>query len=206
MQQTYIFELQFFPSIYFFCLLAKNQVVIEKHENYQKRSFRNKCIIANATGHQTLTVPLKKGKHERQPITEVQLAYDEPWQENHLAAIRTAYSSAPYFEYYYPHIEHIYHSAEELLFDFNWSILHYFTKILQLQGPAASETYSKTPTEIDYRGKLNPKTYHEIALPKYNQVFEDRHGYLSNLSILDLIFCKGPEAAGYLTGWEREVK
>lgn len=174
-------------------------MVIEKHENYQKRSFRNKCVITNAYGPQTLTVPLKKGKHERQPITEVQIAYDEPWQKNHLAAIKTAYSSAPYFEYYYPSIEQLYHSAEDPLFEFNWSILEYFTRTLQLPVPTTSETYSRTPTAIDFRGRLNPRNYQDNTLPKYNQVFEDRHGYLPNLSILDLIFCKGPEAGGYLT-------
>lgn len=198
LQKTYIFELQFFPTIYFFSILKQNQVVIEKKENYQKRSFRNKCIIASASGPLTLSVPLKKGKHERQIITDVLIAYDEPWKNMHLSSIKTAYHSSPFFDYYFPHIEQLYNNSGKYLFEFNWSILSCFAKILDLPKVECTTSYQKELLSGDMRGILTPNNYQQIILPKYNQVFEDRCGYLTNLSIIDLLFCCGPEAHQYL--------
>lgn len=155
-------------------------------------------MIATSAGVLTLTVPLKKGKHESQSITEVRIAYHEPWQKIHMASIQTAYQSAPYFDYYFPVIERLYASAGDLLFSFNLNILSEICHLLQLEVPDCTEIYRKNPPGVDLRGKLTPQNYSLIRLPKYNQVFEDRHGYLNNLSVLDLLFCLGPEAGYYL--------
>ena len=183
----------------------QNPVIIEKQENYQKRSFRNKCIIANASGPQILSIPLKKGKHQRQAITEVRIAYDEPWQRFHLSSIRTAYRNAPFFDYYFPHIIQLYNYSGPYLFEFNWSILKHFIKILDLPEPTHTTSYQQTPKEVDMRGILNPRNYQQTSLPRYNQVFEDRCGYLPNLSIIDLLFCCGPETTSYLSSCSSSI-
>lgn len=193
-----LFESHFFPCIYFFNVWIHHPVLIEKFENYQKRSFRNKCIIAGPQGMYTLTVPLKKGKHQQQVIAEVQIAYDDPWQKIHLATIRAAYGKAPFFDDYYPRIEQWYAGAGEFLFDLNICIMRNLAGILHLTDLQFTESYEKDPSAIDMRDKLNLKNFGMIQLPHYSQVFEDRYGYLSNLSILDLLFCYGPETSRYL--------
>ena len=197
--QPVTFEIQFFPCIYFFQILSNQPVIIEKFETYQKRSLRNKCIIAHAQGTQILTVPLKKGKHEQQMITDVTIAYDEPWQKTHLAGIKTAYGSAPYFDHYFPRIEKLYACAGESLFQFNVDIIQYFISSLRLPALQYTASFNRPGEEDDKRGQVTPANYDVVKLPAYSQVFEDRLGYLPNLSILDLIFCRGPEATSYLS-------
>lgn len=198
MKQKILFELPFFPHNYFFGLLAQVDLVIERHENYQKRSFRNKCIIATADGPQTLTVPLRRGKHEQQKITDVKIAYDEPWQRNHLSALHTAYRNAPFFDYYFSKIQELYANSGEFLFEFNWQILLYFTSQVGFPNATCTEDFEKKVTCADFRGIITPRNYAQYLVPKYNQVFEDRHGYLNNLSILDVLFCLGPETSQHL--------
>lgn len=197
LSQSRLYEIQLFPPVYFFRNLAQGPILLEKHENYQKRSFRNKFIIAGANGPLTLTIPLKKGKHQGQLITDVLIAYDEPWQKKHLWTIMTAYQSAPYFEFYYVNIEKLYVQASKYLFDFDWIIIEYFCQLLDIDPPTFTLQYQNSAQQ-DLRGKMTPKNYFEFLVPPYNQVFEDRHGYLNNLSILDLLFCLGPESSVYL--------
>lgn len=206
MQEIQFCELSFLPPISFFILLAKESVTIEKHENYQKRSFRNKCIIATSEGPLTLTVPLRKGKHQSQPVTEVTIAYDEPWQNIHLSSISTAYHNAPFFEYYFNKLESIYRNAGDHLFLFNNKLLGEICDLLQLDFPPFTGKYLKDPGGIDWRGIVTPRNYHKIRVPKYNQVFEDRHEYLNNLSIIDLLFCLGPETTRYLKSAKMEFE
>jgi len=195
----YLFETQFFPNIYFFAGLMQRDIVLEQHEHYQKRSFRNKCMIANAQGIQALTVPLKGGKHQQQPILDVQIAYDEPWVKNHLRSIVAAYSNSPYFEHYFPQIEALYTSAGTSLFTFNLAIINYFQRVFQTKEILLSQSYEKDTLLDDRRGHNTLKNHKQLVPNiRYNQVFEDRHPFIPNLSILDLLFCTGPAASHYL--------
>ena len=130
---------------------------------------------------------------------EVKIAYDEPWQKNHLSALHTAYRSAPFFDYYFFKIQELYANAGEFLFEFNWQILHYFTSQLGFPNVSCTEDFELKVSCIDFRGKISPRNYTLHLVPKYNQVFEDRHGYLNNLSILDALFCLGPETVKHLS-------
>ncbi|MFT4565424.1 MAG: hypothetical protein ACI9FN_000377, partial [Saprospiraceae bacterium] len=46
-------------------LRHKDNAIIEVHENYQKRSFRNRFIVAGPNGIEGFTIPLMKGKNQR---------------------------------------------------------------------------------------------------------------------------------------------
>ena len=197
LQQKKLFEVQVFPPIFFFRTLTRESILLEKYESYQKRSFRNKYIIASAQGPYTLTIPLKKGKHEGQLITEVQISYDESWQKKHLQTLVSAYRNAPFFEYYYTPVQELYAKAGEYLFEFNGLIIGYICELLHLEPPGRTTQYDGS-VDQDLRGRMTPKNYQEFPVPPYNQVFEDRYGYLNNLSILDLLFCLGPESEIYL--------
>ena len=198
-----IIEAQYFPPIeYFKQIVQFPHVVIEAHENYQKGSYRNRCHIANSTGVQVLSVPLRKGKNAKQPIKEVAIAYDMDWQKQHWQSIRTAYGSAPFWEHYAPQLEPFFLKKWGYLFDLNMAILETFLKILKLKNTiniSFSTDYNLyfTPEGInegiDFRNKILPNKTN-FQGEKYAQLFQERTGFLPNLSILDLVFCTGPQA------------
>ena len=206
-----IIEAQYFPPIeYFKQFVQFPHIVIEAHENYQKGSYRNRCHIANSTGVQVLSVPLRKGKNANQPIREVAIAYDMDWQKQHWQSIRTAYGSAPFWEHYAPQLEPFFLKKWDYLFDLNIAILETFLKILKLKNTvnvSFSTDYEinftikeiiDTPSGVrqdgvDLRNKILPNKS-DFQGEKYAQLFQERTGFLPNLSILDLIFCTGPQA------------
>jgi hypothetical protein len=173
------------------------QVFLEHHEHYQKGSWRNRCQISGPNGIQMLSIPLKKGKNSGQAIKEVQISYDEPWQRNHWRSIQAAYGNAPFFEHYSDTLLRFYEKPYTFLFDFNLALidfsLHSSKIALNLQ---ATDTYQKQVVGLDLR-HADEAIFASKVLP-YPQVFEDRFGFIDQLSILDLIFCMGPASGQYL--------
>ena len=204
---TALIELQYLSSVqYFSKLLAYDKVVIEQWENYQKGSYRNRCHIAGANGLQILSIPLEKGKHQKLPIREVRIAYRQPWHLQHWRSIQSAYANAPFYPYYSDDLEAIFMQQPEYLFELNQQLLALCCRHLGLSDKLSySDDYCSDPGEEvqDLRGFISPKqktnnpdlAFHPNPYP---QVFTERHGFLPNLSILDLLFCAGPEATQIL--------
>lgn len=162
---------------------------IEKHENYQKGGYRNRCRIVGPNGGQTLTVPLVKSKHQRRPVTEVRISYETDWWRVHEQAIRTAYGRAPYFEFYAEALFAAAGKRHQFLWQLNEDLS---TTLLGLLQHPVSLSYTATfvpPYDQNFRypDDLPP------TLPAYPQVFTDRHGFTPGLSILDALFCLGPQ-------------
>ena len=200
-------ELHYLPGIRYMALLSEcPALLIEQHENYQKRSFRNKTVLAAANGLLSLGIPLQKGKNQQQPIRETRIAYNEPWQNQHWQSIRSAYGNAPYFEYYAPEIQPFYLQKTTWLFDWNLQLLQKIIGLLQWDITLQfTEAYRNDyPSAIlDARNRIVPqKTPQDVPWlynsPVYPQVFMEKHGFLPDLSVLDLLFCTGPEATLYL--------
>ncbi|MEZ4959145.1 MAG: WbqC family protein [Saprospiraceae bacterium] len=199
-----LLEIQYLPPVQYFSLLANHPVVyLEQHEHYAKGSYRNRCHIAAVNGVQRLSIPLKKGKNQRQPIREVRIAYDEPWRSQHWQAIQTAYGNSPFFEHYADGLQPFYSEKKyEYLWDWDFDLLMFMVKCFRLQTEIrVTEKYEAQPAGLlDLRGTINPKIENADFRPVYYpQVFEDRHGFLGNLSALDLLFCAGPGARQVLS-------
>ena len=145
-----------------------------------------------------LTVPLKKGKHQQLSIEDVQISYDEDWQKQHLASFKSAYGNAPFFDHYFEIIQDLYENPGDQLYPFNWTFISKICSLLNLQLPTESNVWQRDFSGVDLRDNWNIKNYTSPTLPHYNQLFEDKYGYLPNLCILDLLFCKGPEARSFL--------
>ena len=198
---TALIEIQYLPPVTYMELFKNfNRVQIESHENYQKNSFRNRCIIAASGGVQTLSIPLKQGKNARQNIKDVQIANETAWQRHTWKAIKTAYGSAPYWIFYADKIECHYSKKYDFLFDFNFALLQTILDLMKKEITADisfTDKYiekDKIPEQskiIDFRNKITPKNYSSAAVSKYPQVFSDRSGFIPNLSILDALFCTG---------------
>ncbi len=202
-----LLEVQYLAPIqYYTKFVMYPNVCLEQHENYRKGSFRNRCYLATANGVVALSIPLLKGKHQQANIKTVAIDNRQDWQLIHWRSIQTAYGNSPFFEYYKDDLLLIYKKKYDLLFNFCLDLQELVLNSLQLQPSIQfSNSYQKEPVDgqVDFRNRILPKNYlnpndphFEAAI--YPQVFEDRHGFLPNLSILDLLFCTGPEGANYL--------
>ena len=202
-----ILSVSYLPPVSW-CAAAWNSenAYLEACENYQKGSLRNRCYIAGSGGIQRLSIPLVKGKHQQTPIREVRIAYDEPWQRQHWRTIKTAYGNAPFFEHYADEIAPFYEKKYAFLFDYNFDFLVFILqKKLGWQGYFVM-THEWWPARKwapadDLRETISgePDEWPEWFYPaRYPQVFEERNGFLPNLSVLDLLFCCGKQGGAVL--------
>jgi hypothetical protein len=195
-----LIETHYLPSIaYFAAVHSANSITLEKHENYTKQTYRNRCHIVSSQGKEKLIVPLTS-KHGKVLITDVRIDYDQKWLNNHWRGIRSAYGKAPFFEYYQDDLEKVLFRKPQFLYDLNLDLLSMCLKWLKFgMTIKESESYVKTPSldVLDLRSALNPKNeenlQHFFQPATYHQVFGNT--FVKNASIIDLIFCEGPEAA-----------
>lgn len=197
-----LIELHYLPCVQYFAkLLQHKNILLEQKEHYTKGSYRNRCYIAGANGTLMLSIPLAKGKNEQQDIRSTQIAYNSHWQNQHWRTIQSAYGNTPYFEYYADGLAAFYKKEYEFLFDLNYDLLLWITERLQLDVSINLTTAYQVevpPEIIDWRNGIHPKSQkqrldEQFKAAYYPQAFEDRYGFLSNLSILDLLFCSGPQ-------------
>tara|TARA_B100001109_G_C18864453_1_gene476138 strand:+ start:7835 stop:8449 length:615 start_codon:yes stop_codon:yes gene_type:complete len=191
----------YFPSIFQFALAIQNGgYELACKEHFVKQSYRNRCEIYGANGMQKLVVPLKKwGNHT--PIEEVQLSYAENWQKLHWKSLESAYRASPFFDFYEEDFAPFFHQKDiRFLLDWNRQLEQTVCELLQIELSIANST-SFEDANPDYRKIISPKNKaikQVFTFPKYLQVFGDKHGFISNLSILDLLFNLGPETVTYL--------
>lgn len=183
------------PVIYFEELIKSESVLIEKHENYSKQTYRNRCCIYSANGVLPLTVPVEKGSFHKVKIKDLRIDNSRKWQREHLHAIRSAYNSSAFFEFYKDDVLKPLESGHKYLFDLNMDILMTINNILET-GTKIDTTSSFNGSykdNNDLRFSITPKKESVPSAVEYFQVFSPTHGFKPNLSIIDLIFNMGPE-------------
>ena len=202
-----ILETQYFPPISYFSKFEKYEtVLLDAHENYQKASYRNRCYIAGANGLLKMSIPLLEGRNNRKAIKEVKIDYGLAWANHHWQSIRSAYGRAPYFIHYGEALEKILKQKFTFLFDLNWQLITTIVDLLDLETELkTTDSFIKKTTEnkLVFRDQISPKNRLNskdkyFQAPIYEQLFEEKNGFIDNLSILDLLFCTGPEALLYL--------
>lgn len=192
-----------FPHAFYIaeCLQA-DRILIEAHETYAKQSFRTHFEIAGPNGRQKLTVPVIKTEGNRTKTKDVRISYGLPWQNIHYRSITTAYNRSPYLLYYLDHFHPFFDKRYDFLLDLNMEILGKVFEILKTEKEISiTGSYKKIPSGfIDLRKELVAKKPHLPGVfPTYTQPFMERYGFQENLSVLDMIFCLGPGAEGYLS-------
>ena len=202
----------YFPPVSYFAAMAEEMgvtvpsvVYIEACENFQKQSYRNRCLFYGAEGVQTLSFPIvHEGGTHKIPITEIKIDYKTPWVQQHERAITSAYRTSAFFEYYQDELFAILESRPERLFDLNMMLTRFFIeKTGILVDLRVTEDYHREPLFTDLREAVHPKRQNtilaDLGLEKpYFQVFSPKYGFKSDLSIMDLLFNEGPESIVYL--------
>ncbi|TKS56367.1 WbqC family protein [Mesohalobacter halotolerans] len=199
-----IFCLPYFgPISVYKSLINYNSIYIEAAENYQKQSYRNRQYIYGANGKLMLNIPVKhSGSKQRLKYSESQIENDFEWQDLHLKSLESAYRTSPYFEFYEDDIQPLYDKNFESLFEFNLKCFESILNLLDIEvNIEMTSEYFKNYSKIsDERKLIDAKSKKDFKLKTYHQVFEDKFGFISNLSILDLLFNLGPESVNYLKG------
>lgn len=196
---TLLIEPHFLPCLeYFALLLPYNTIDIELYGNYQKQTYSNRCYILSSQQIDRLTVPVIGGTRKIL-YKDMQIDYQQKWPICHWRAICTAYGRAPYFEYLSDYFKEIIFQQYQYLYQLNLSLLNLCLRLLQLnKSIKTTDYYVPKPLNsiVDARNIICPQIhfsshnyYHPFA---YQQVFGTI--FNANLSILDLLFCKGPEA------------
>ncbi len=174
----------------------------EVEDNFQKQTYRNRTNICTDRGNLMLNIPIKHvGKNQgRQKYKDVKIDNDYNWQRQHWRTLQTAYRTSPFFEYYEDDIAPLYNETYDVLLDYNLIATAVICECLQIAMPSSkTETYAMEPADVaDIRYLVNSKKENSLDLKVYNQVFGDRHGFLKNRSILDLLFNEGTNALTYL--------
>ena len=188
------------PVQYMTKLLTYDRVYIEMHENFQKQSYRNRCVIYGANGPLALVIPVKKKHNRKNVITDIRIDYDTDWQNIHWKSLVSAYQNSPFFEFYKDELYEMIFGKDQFLVDFDLKLLNHICSMLSLdESYLLSKDYVNDNGVHDYRQSINPKK--RLQKPdryfqpvNYRQVFAERFGFIPNMSIVDLIFNVGPNS------------
>ena len=192
----------YFPNIITFSYIMHHDICLEVEDNYQKQTFRNRTYICNDRGKHILSIPIIHvgSTNGRQKYKDVTIDNSYPWQRQHWRTLETAYRTSPFFEFYEDDIKPLYTETFEGLLDFNLKTIETIFECLQIEMPQLkTEKFEVTPVDQeDYRFLISAKLKPQLDFEPYVQVFNDRNGFIPNLSILDLLFNVGPNTVDYL--------
>lgn len=190
----------YFPNVAHVAIMVKSDVVyFEVCDNYQKQSHRNRTEIYGANGKLALTVPVSYTQKNRQLYKDVKIANEDNWQQQHIKSLQSAYSMSPFFEFYIDDLMPLFEKRFDYILDFNLHCFEVLLHMLQLNIISKPTLcFEKEPIDkTDYR-QLVKRNFEVNSLQPYTQVFTEKHGFISNLSVLDLIFNEGPNTELYL--------
>jgi hypothetical protein len=192
----------YLPPIEYFTVLNqyKPDILMEKHEHFPKQTYRNRAHIYSPEGVLQLVVPVVKGSKVHTPVKDVKISNDFAWQRLHWLGLQACYRRSAYFEFYEDDFARFYEERFTHLFDYNEELMQMILKFLKM--PIAmqytDEYHREHPQLTDFRNTLHPKKEAAAEQKPYFQVFEERKGFLKNLSIVDLLFNQGPQSVHYL--------
>lgn len=178
--------------------------LIERHDHFVKQTYRNRCVIATTSGLQALTVPIERYEGAHCEMRDIRISDHGSWRHLHWNALQSAYGESPFFEFYADDLSPFFARRWEFLFDFNTAITRKMCELLDIHPQIAfTEAYASAEEEgvTDFRDAIRPKhplPDDDFRPRRYYQVYEQKHGFQPNLSILDLLFNEGPEAVLYL--------
>lgn len=196
----------FGPVSQYVALAKAKEVIFENDDNYQKQTYRNRMYIYGANGKLLLNIPIKHtgNKSNHQKFRDVRIENEFPWQKQHWKSLESVYRTSPFFEFYEDDFHPLYHKKFDFLMDFNLRCFELAMESLQIELPVekTTEYFLHPEGMINGRSLIVAKKKNPPQLEPYPQVFQDKYGFLNDLSIVDLLFNEGPNAANYLENQE----
>lgn len=198
-------DLQYISSIIWYKISINfSNLEFEQYEQWQKTSFRNRCHILGANGIITLSVPISGGRNVKALTKEIRIDNRQNWQSIHWRSIVSAYNRSPWFEYYRPELEMKFSKPYAFLWDWNLEWFYWVSSKMGWNPKISFSSHYSGADEIenihDIRGRITPKYIQNLRWegPEYSQVFQDRMGFIPNLSIIDLLFAEGKNTLNFL--------
>ncbi len=192
------------PVQYFARLVNEEEIILEQYDSYIKQTYRNRCNIIGPNGLHTLSIPVKRIRGAKSLFKDVRVDYDMPWNKIHWKSLVAAYAASPFFEFFSDDLVPFYEKRFGFLVDLNAGLLEKTMQMMGMEIPVSlSDEFKAITGENDPRYFIHPKLDSRIADPHfsplvYHQVFEEKHGFKANLSILDLLFNEGPASHSVL--------
>lgn len=190
----------YFSSIHQYSLMVNEEsILFEVHDNYQKQSYRNRCYISGPNGKQLLSIPIKYDSSQgRIKSKDIKVENDFPWQYQHFKALKVTYRSSPFFELLEEELSPIFTKKYTYLYDVNLDTLAFVLDTLEIKIPTQESSSYCTDYHNDYREVAHKKFQPKKSNRRYTQMFDEKNGFLKNLSILDLLFMEGPNTISYI--------
>jgi hypothetical protein len=192
----------YFPSIsHFSAIVQAEKITFEMEDNFQKQTNRNRTYIYSPNGIQLLNIPVKHSKTAHQKTKDILIENDFDWQKQHFKSLEAAYRSSPFFEYFEDDLLPVFEKKHQFLMDLNLEVFDLITRCLRLKIEYSTTTeyfHEINSNELtDFRFLANGKKDYS-QFESYTQVFDDKFGFINNLSVLDLVFNEGKFALDYL--------
>ena len=185
----------YFPNIFSFKkIINSTNILFEVNDHYVKQTLRNRTSIHAANGKLNLSVPVKFSSTKKEKYKDIKICYDSSWQKIHLKSIESAYKNSPFYDFFEDYFINFYNKKEKFLVDLNFSSIRLIFEILEkeLNCNFTNEYLEKYVDVTDYRSLLTNKNFNEkVDFKNYTQVFQEKNGFIENLSSIDLIFNKG---------------
>ncbi len=185
----------YFPNIFSFkTIINSTNILFEVNDHYVKQTLRNRTSIHAANGKLNLSIPVKFSSTKKEKYKDIRICYDSNWQKIHLKSIESAYKNSPFYDFFEDYFINFYNKKEKFLVDLNFSSIRLIFEILEkeLNCSFTNEYLEKYIDLTDYRSLLTNKNFNEKAnFKNYTQVFQEKNGFIENLSSIDLIFNKG---------------
>ena len=200
----------YFPSISnFAAMMQAESITFEIADNFQKQTNRNRAYIYSPNGIQLLNIPVKHSKESHQKTKDIKIETDFDWQKQHFKSLEAAYRSSPFFEFFEDDIRPLFEKKHTYLMDLNFEALQVLSHCFRIKLDYKTTTEYipevDSNTIIDFRTLVNGKK-DTSTFESYTQVFDDKYGFINNLSVLDLLFNEGKYAMDYLKNQRLLIK
>lgn len=196
------------PISYFLVIQRSEKIIIERSEGFIKQTFRNRCYIYSANGKQALVIPVNKRNDTK--INDVRIDYSSGWNKIHWRSIESAYNKSPFFIYYSDYFLPFYERKFNFLIDFNDELTQLILKLLKISMSISyTDSFQRSFSDYDFRYMLSPKKEYsslKMYLKEYPQVFAEKHNFMEDLSIIDLLFNRGNLSLDYLADCSNDIK
>lgn len=210
LSSTYFGPVQWYQKLHRY-----DRCLIEQHDNFVKQTYRNRCIIPTTNGIQALSIPVscpQGSQLSKTPMRDVRISDHGNWRHIHWNALCSTYGESPFFDYYQDDLRPFFERKWTFLFDFNMEIILKMVELLDirpkislttvfLSDASMAENATEDSLVDDFRDVIRPKhpgLDSDFMARPYYQVYQQKHGFQPNMSILDLLFNEGNEAILWL--------